>query len=469
MQNHYLMQHRKIPLLLLLLLLAASMPVTAQQPLSLKEAINIAVENYGTIKAKADYAQASEALAGQARRDYLPNLNLSAQQAYGTANGQLGPQYGFGGLGVSSSGLPLPQQNWNAAFGALYLANINWDVFAFGRAREKIRTAEQAAFRDKKDWEQELFRHEVKVAGTYLNLIAAQQLTASYRKNLARADTFRLIVVARAQNGLIAGVDSSQANAEVSGARIALTKAIDLEQEQANQLAQLIGVPATGFQLDTFFVSRIPSVLQDSLETDNHPLLQWYKSRVTFSEEQARYLKTFYYPTLSLVGVIQSRASGFGSTYAQNQADFSHGYWDGINPNRSNYLLGLGLTWNITQPLRISKQVKAQHLVSKGLQAEYDLAGQQIRAQLQLSDTKIKNALDNYNEVPVQVRAASNAYLQKSVLYKNGLTNLVEVTQALYALIRAETDRDIAYSNVWQALLLRSAAAGDLNLFLNQL
>jgi hypothetical protein len=54
-------------------------------------------------------------------------------------------------------------------------------------------------------------------------------------------------------------------------------------------------------------------------------------------------------------------------------------------------------------------------------------------------------------------------------MYKTGLSNLVDVTQARYALIRAETDRDIAYNNVWQALLLKAAAAGNFNLFINEL
>ena len=58
--------------------------------------------------------------------------------------------------------------------------------------------------------------------------------------------------------------------------------------------------------------------------------------------------------------------------------------------------------------------------------------------------------------------------LQKSVLYRNGLTNMVDVTQALYALNRAETDRAIAYNNVWQALLLKAAATGDFALFFNE-
>src|SRR5436305_5499688 len=113
------MLRKKIPLLLFIPAFTFALNSHAQPKLSLKEAVALGVKNYGTIKAKANYAQASEALVSQAKRDYLPNFNVSAQQVYGTANGQLGPQYGFGGLGVSSSGLPLPEQNWNAAFGAL--------------------------------------------------------------------------------------------------------------------------------------------------------------------------------------------------------------------------------------------------------------------------------------------------------------------------------------------------------------
>src|SRR6202000_3236095 len=118
--------------------------------------------NYGTVKAKANYVSASKASLQQAKRDYLPNLNLSAQQDYGTVNGQNGPLYGFGGFGVASSGLPLPTQNWNAGFGALYLANINWDFFTFGRVRERIKVAQATVQRDELDLAQEKFQHQVK-------------------------------------------------------------------------------------------------------------------------------------------------------------------------------------------------------------------------------------------------------------------------------------------------------------------
>lgn len=442
-----------------------------QQKLSLKEALELAINNYGSVKAKANYAKASFSSVEQAKRDYLPNLVLSAQQDYGTVNGQNGPLYGFGGYGVASSGLPLPNQNWNAAFGSLYLANVNWEFFSFGKAKERIKVAREVAERDNMDLQQELFNHQVKVSAAYLNLLAAQKLTLSYKKNLFRADTFRQVVVTRALNGLIAGVDSSLANAEVSNAKIALTKAKDFEQEQSNKLAQLMGIPPTEFTLDSFFISHVPAGMEQSTDSDiaNHPTLRWYQSRINVGKEQKKYLKTLYYPSLSLVGIFQTRGSGFRSDYASNQQAFTQNYFDGIKPSRSNYLIGIGLTWNLTQPLRISKQVKGQTFTNQALTDEFELANQQIRAQLVLADTKIENALSNYREVPTQVKAVSDAFLQKSVLYKNGLTNLVDVTQALYALIRAETDRDIAYNNVWQALLYKAAASGDFSLFVNKI
>lgn len=440
------------------------------QVLTVKDAINISLANYGTIKAKQNYAGASKALIMQAKRDYVPNLNLSAQQDYGTVNGQNGPLYGFGGFGVASSGLPLAEQNWNAAFGSLYLANVNWDFFTFGRVFGRIKIAKATAERDQVDLEQEQFQHQIKVAAAYLNLLAAQRIVESQRRNLERADVFKSNAVVRAANGLIPGVDSSFAAAEVSRAKIQLTQAIDAAQERANQLAVLMGVQPTNFELDTTLVHRIPaSILTGaSLDSTRHPLLRYYQSRVELSTQQLKYYRKSFYPTFSMFGIIQGRGSGFSHLYTQDQTQFNHSYLSGATPTRANYLVGVGMNWNLTTVLRGTPQVKAQKLITQGLQDEYILANQQVTAQLALAEQKIKNAMDNYAEAPVQVKSASDAYLQRNTLYKNGLTTIVDVTQAMYTLNRAETDRDIAYNNVWQALLLKAAAAGDPSIFMNE-
>jgi outer membrane protein TolC len=442
----------------------------SQSVLTLPQAVQTAVQNYGTIKAKQNYAKASATEVTESKRENLPNLNFAAEQVFGTVNENYGPMYALPGA-VSSVGPITANSNSNAAFGSLYLSNINWDFYAFGRAREKVKTAEATADRDTKDWQQEIFQQQIKVAATYLNLLAAQRLIESWRKNLYRADTLRNVVVTRAKHGLNPGVDSAQANAEVANARISLTNAIDFEQEQSNLLGQLMGVPSQNFMVDTVFISKVPAEITNNppLQLINHPVLQWYKSRITLSNELEKYERTYSYPTFSLFGVLQTRGSGFGTNYAQNQGNYSTGYWNGTDPTRGNYLTGISLTWNFTQLLRVSQQTKAQKFVTEGLQDEYLLADQQLEAQMELSKTKISNSLDNYFLAPVQVKAAAQAYLQKVTLYKHGLTNLVDVTQAAYVLVRAETDRDIAYSNVWQALLLRAAAAGDFSLFIDKL
>jgi outer membrane protein TolC len=466
------MQVNKRLVLFISLLVAAGFGPTlfAQTQLSLKAAVQLGIDNYGTVKAKQQYAAASKDEVVRAKRDYLPNLNFETQVDYGTVNMQYGPLYGFGGLGAASIGPPSGTQNWNAAFGSLYLTNVNWDFFAFGRSREKIRTAMATAERDSRDWQQEIFQQEVRVAGAYLNLLAAQRLTASYRENLYLADTFRSTVVERTINDLIPGVDSSQANAEVADARISLTNAIDFQQVQENQLVQLLGIPPQHLVVDTFFVTRLPASIPDSggsKVTDSHPSLQYYKSRILLSDQLAKYDRTLAYPTFSLVGIYQLHGSGFGSTFGpQNPGDYTHNFYDGVKPDQANYLFGLGVTWNFTQISRITRQVSAQQSISKGLQDEYDLAGQQLVAQLQLSETKMQNALDNYRQAPIEVNSALEAYAQKADLYANGLTTLIDVTEARYALVRAETNRDITYSNVWQALLLKAAATGEMNIFL---
>lgn len=452
---------------LLLCLYNFSLPAARAQILTIQDAIQTAQNNYGIIKAKSNYVNASKATVNQSKKDYLPNLNLSLQQDYGTVNGQNGPLYGLG-LAVASSGLPLANQNWNAAFGALYLTNVNWDFFAFGRAKEKINLSESLVVRDQSDLDQERFQHQVRVAGAYLNLLAAQRLIKSWENNLERASALKNVVVTRAKNGLVAGVDSSLANAEVSNAKISIIQARDYEQDQASRLAQLMGITSQQFNLDNVFVTKMPESISDSVfEIKNHPLLRYYTNRIAVSNQQAKYFQTLSYPTLSLFGVFQGRGAGFSSSYASNQNAYTSNYFEGVKAVRANYLLGIGATWNITSVFRVRQQVLSQKFVSNALKDEYDVIDNQIKNQLLLSENKIRNSVANFREAPIQVQSASDAYLQKSVLYKNGLSNIVDITQALYVLNRAETSRDVAFINVWQALLLKSAAAGDFTIFMN--
>ncbi|WP_051983507.1 TolC family protein [Cellulophaga lytica] len=441
------------------------------QTLKLEEAIDVGMANYGIIKAKEHYKDAAEETVKEIKRGYLPNFNLAAQQTYGTINGQNGPQYGSGGLGVSSSGLPLEEQNWNAAFGALYLANVNWDFFTFGKTKSQIKTAKAEALQSEKDVAQEQFKHKIKIASSYLNLLASHRLLASEKRNLQRALVVHKNAAAQVKNGLLPGVDSTLASAEVSRAKIALNQLKQKLKNQNNELANYMGVAATDFVIDTTLISKIPlsNRLENSKLDSLNPILSFYKSRLTVGENQLQYYKKSYLPTFSLFGVYQTRGSGFDSAYNTNQDLYTSNYWDGVEPTRDNYILGIGLRWNLTDISRNSKKVSAQKLKNKGLKEEYKAISNALSTQLDAANTSLQIALENYKEAPIQVQAAQQAYKQRLTLYNNGLTDLVDVTQALYTLNRAETDQDVINTNVWQALLLKAASAGDFNLFINEI
>jgi len=441
----------------------------SQNVLTLKEAEQMALANYGTIKARINQLNSSKAYLTETKTEYLPDVTLSGQQDYGTVNSQIGPLYGLGGFATASSGPLTGNTNWSAAFGSLYLTNVNWNVFAFGRATEKVKVQQRTVNLNEADLAQEQFQHEVRVAGAYLSLLAAQQLSKAQQDNLNRTLDVQKVVYARVVNGLNPGVDSSQANAEVANARIALTNAQETEAEQANILAQYLTIAPKDFVLDSIFNTKPPANAdpQSNMSLQDHPTLRFYENRIKQSDEQAKYLSTFSYPTVTLFGVFQGRGSGFNSGFETNSNDYTDDYFSGVKPTVYNYLLGVGITWNITNPIRVHYQVKAQKFTSAEAKDEYDLVSQQLQDQQILAETRISNALKNFRQVPTEVKAANDVFIQKSAQYKNGLANIVDFTQALYELNRAEVDNYVARNNVWQALLYKAAATGDFGIFIN--
>jgi outer membrane protein TolC len=450
------------------------MAIRAQVPdstLTVPEAIRIAMANYNLIKAKQDIVNASALEVKAAKQDGLPDFIVGVETAYGTLNGMNGFPSGEPGLTTVNSGPATPTQNWNAAFGALYLTNINWNLYSFGLQRAHVAAAKGQYQQDRADLRQQQFQQQVQVTGAYLSLLAAQQVRMAMEDNLLRATQLRDVILQRTQNGLNPGVDSSIANAEVSKARLSVIDARNYEQQQANQLSIRMGITPRSFQLDTSFAFVLPKNLLDAVPADPsaNPTLQFLASRVTTSDLFSTYIRKTGLPRVSLFGLGQDRGSGFGPNYGTNSSDYSQSFIQGIQPYRANYLVGIGLTWDITDLGRSRSRANAQRLRSSAFNNEYLLEQNNLINHLTLSDQQIRNALAKYQETPVQLRSAEDAFTQKKALYENGLTTIIDVAQTLFILNSAEIDRGIACNAVWQAILFKAATAGDLNLFLKQL
>ncbi len=455
----------------LILICISSVKIAAaqeQKTLLLSEAVQTGVDNYQSIQAKQNYLRSSAALIENTKNQYLPNVLGSLQHSFGTINGSFGPFSAYGAAGVGSSGPAYQSQSWNAAFGSVYIINTNWEAFTFGRKKAEVNYAVSVFNQDSADVQQEKFVQSVRISGAYLNLLVAQTLIKNAQANLDRANYVRDVVMARTINGLNPGVDSSIVNAEVSNAKLVLYDAINNEQQYNNQLAQLINASTIHYITDSTFLKNIPQVFTTQMTVDQNPQVKFYQTRVEQSKSLSNYYAKSILPSLNLFGVFQSKGSGFKNDYSPVTTDYTTSYLSGINPTRTNYVAGVSIAWNFLSPLKIKQRVISQNFISKGLQNEYDLINTQLKDQLYYSNQQIENSLNKFHEAPIQYKSAEDAYVQKSVLYKNGLTNIVDLQQALYLVNRAETDQSVAYVNVWQALLQKAAASGDFDLFIKQ-
>ena len=92
-------------------------------------------------------------------------------------------------------------QNWNAAFGSIYLINTNWEFISFGRLQSRIDVANKQLLLDSANLTQEKFVQSVKIAGAYLNLLIAQRFVQNAKANVDRANYVDQTVIARTNQG----------------------------------------------------------------------------------------------------------------------------------------------------------------------------------------------------------------------------------------------------------------------------
>jgi len=317
------------------------------------------------------------------------------------------------------------------------------------------------------DLENEKFQLAVRTAQSYFDLVTLINLRKSEEVNLQRAQSIRNIIRASVLNGLKPGADTSIANAEVSKAKIALIDAQNNEQMQRNFLAALVGLPnGNSINPDTAFLRKLPPQTVADGNTDNNPVINYYKQREALSAADEVFVRRTYLPRISLLGEAWGRGSGISP---ESGNAVSSSFSDGTNLSRFNYAIGIGAVFNISDYPRMSAQANAIRYQTLGLQQETKTEKLELQTQMSNADNQYASSYNKALESPVLVSAAASAYNQMLAMYNSGLINLTDLAQALYNLNYAETQNSISYDNAWKALLFKAIPTGDLNVLLKQL
>lgn len=438
----------------------APAPPAVAQPISLAQALELARQNAPHLQAKAYQVQAAEADITQTRTQRLPSVRLSGQVSYGSTNAVAGTILPIGTV-IPSNGTLAGVNSYNAVFGSMGTALAEWSPVTFGQYPAQLARAEAARGYAQADADNEWFTQQLRVAQTYLDLLATQSLRRVREQDVRRVGTLKKTITWLALNGLRPGVDSTLARAAEAQSRLALIAAREQEADRQARLSTLLGQPGRRWQPDTVYNASLPALLAPPPAT--HPTLGLQQRAVDLGQARETIIRRSYRPRLSLLGATWGRGSGIGYN---GQTDYGLG---GAAPTRFNYALGVGLVFDVLDWPRLRAQARAENLRSQGLQAEYRQQQLELSNQATLAEQRLGLAADRAREAPVQLAASRQAYRQKLALYDAGLATVVDVTQALYALQQAEQDQVLTANAAWQAVLLQTAAAGDFSFFFTHL
>jgi adhesin transport system outer membrane protein len=450
-----------LPLLLIVIMANAQQSPTV----TLKELLNRADQKAPTLISDSAAILIRKAQANETHSNWLPNLNLNYQADIGTSNNTTGPYFGFGIVPSSSGGI----HNTNvttALSDNLGIAALDWEVYNFGKYAAENRVANSDVTVQENQYAESKYDLEAYTISNYLQLLRLQDFLGIQYRNIQRTQEIRRSIESLAVSGVKAGVDTSFAEAELSKARLNYIELNDQLKQVQLQLAEVSGLPYQSIVADTTVeISLInqPAAYLFAPDTANHPLINFYRSEYQNSLQRENLVKNLYNPKISLEAATWGRGSSVDASGEYNSLSTGYGF------QRGNYLVGVGISYNLFDLRRRQLKLRTQ-------KASTDYAYKKLTEQKQLlsisanqADVEMQTALDRLKEIPNQLRAANAGYRQQLSLYKNGLSNIVDLDAALNILYRAETDYMQAKYDYSNALFQKAITENQVNSVLNLL
>jgi len=453
--------------LFILLLLLISVSVYAQQtatPVTLKQLLTRVDQNAPTLITDSSAINIRQAQAAETRNNWLPNLKLNYQADIGTSNNVIGPYFGFGVIPSSSGGVHTTNVT-TALSTNLGIAAFDWEIYNFGYYGAQNKVARSEISVEQSNYAQSKYQIEAYTINNYLRLLSLQDYLAIQYRNIERNQEILRSISSLTKSGVRPGVDTSVANAELSKARLNYIELNDQFKQVQLQLSAISGLPYQNIVADTTIEAQLIGlpVQQFVIDTAKHPLINYYQSIYQNSKQREDLVKKQYNPKISLEAAAWGRGSSVDANNNYNSLSTGWGF------DRDNYLVGVGISYNLFDLRRRQLKLRTQ-------KTETDYARNKLEEQKILlansanqANAEMETAKQRLIEIPNQLKAANDSYRQQLSLYKNGLSNIIDLDAALNILYRAETDFAQAKYDYNNALFGQAVSQNQVNTVLNLL
>lgn len=444
-----------------LLFCCAQLIATAQQhALTVREAVQRALDKYPAVRSSMEQVSAAAAGINLARTNYLPRADFLGQVNRATHNnvfGQLFPQSVIPLMTGPALGTNSANNVWGSAVGVL----VSWEPIDFGLRAATVNQAKATRDRATADMNVTKLQVAATAADAFLTIAAAEQTVIAANAGVHRAQALEEVIGTLAKNELRPGADASRAQAE-----LALSRTQQIQAEQARNvayaaLAALLGITPQGISLEARPLLTNPPESLPEIAVAQHPLAIAGQAVISEAKSRERVLNRSYYPRVNLQSAAFARGTGV-------QPDGqTGGPASGLGPNVQNWAVGASISFPAFDWFSIHQKKQIEAHSEQSAQAKYDQTLQDLNGEV----LKAKAVLDGARRIalntPIQLQAARATEQQATARYKAGLGNIAEVAEAERLLTQAEIDNSLAQLGVWRAQLGVAAAEGDLTPFLD--
>ena len=404
--------------------------VNAQQTLSLKDAINYALENKADAKKARLSVENSEHLIGEVRSRALPQISAQGNLMYNAILQEMAMPGEIVGL-PGETLLVAFGQKWTA-IGGVHLSQNLFDYSVFTGLKAAKTTREFYKVNEQLTHEQVIEA----VAKSYYQIFITKQKLETINETLENTTKVQNTVQGLFENGLAKKVDLDRIKVTVVNLNSSKQQLENAVKLQENSLKFLIGMQIDNpIELVEENMEITPVLLDNPnvKQLTQYQALEVQKQLLEYNKES---FKAAYYPTLSLTG--NYNYQGLGEKFPLSGAKPADGvFW-------TNYsTIGLNLNIPIFTGFRTRSQVRQAQNQLDVLEVDMKEAEQALNLAFENAKTQINNSVITIENQRENVKLAQEVLDNTQNNYINGLATLTDLIEAENALADAKN----SYSN----------------------
>lgn len=426
--------------LLLLFALLGSYSGQAQEKrkLTLKEAIEIALQNSTSANLAKTKVETAHLELDNTKNNQYPSAKISGQyMRLSSANVDSNI-----GSGNSSSEPSAPLKVDQLLLGQ---ANVSMPIFSGFKIKNNIKASEslyKAETFSKKHSDEQI---GLEVVELFANLYKAQQMTDLVADNLKTAEQRVKDFTAMEENGLIARNDLLKAQLQVSNVELSLENAKKNTAIANHKLTTLLRLPE-----NTEIAIDIEAIKQEILANQNNTSeggrndIKAMELKKAAAETEIKVAKANYYPSLSLSG-------GYIAFDLNNVLTVT---------NAMN--VGVGLSYDLSSIFKNGKQVKLAKSKAKETSLSLEYMNDQVKEEVFQAEENYKLSLKQSGVYDKAVEQASENYRIVKDKYDNSLSDTNDLLEADFEQLQAKINQALSKADVAQKYYELQFASGKL-------